>query len=56
MMTETSKQQHLKDFMERKYRKLIEEAYNLKYTDHALSDVLTYEALQLDQKLKFLQF
>ncbi len=46
----------LKEYLERKHRRLIEEAYNVKYTDSSLSDVLTYEALQLDQKLKFLEF
>lgn len=41
--------------MQRKYMRLIEEAYNIRYTDSGMSDVLTYEALKLDQKLKFLQ-
>ncbi len=55
-MTTPSKHIRLKKYLERKHKRLIEEAYNLKYTDSSLSDVLTYEALQLDQKLKFLQF
>lgn len=55
-MTAQSKHKRIKSYMERKYRKLVEEAYNVKYTDHELSDVLSYEALKLDQKLKFLQF
>ena len=42
--------------MQRKHQKLVEESYNLMYTDHAKSDVLTYEALQLDKKMKFLKF
>lgn len=55
-MNAASKHKRLKSYLERKYSKLIEEAYNLKYTDHERSDVLTFEALQLDQKLKFLEF
>ena len=43
-------------FLESKYRKLVEEAYNLKYIDSSQSDILSYEALQLDQKIKFLRF
>ncbi len=50
------KHKRLKTFMERKHKRLVEEAYNLKFTDHEKSDVLTYEALKLDQKIKFLQF
>ncbi|TVZ51721.1 Lacal_2735 family protein [Dokdonia sp. Hel_I_53] len=53
-MSSISKHQRIRNYMERKHRKLVEEAYNLQYTDHERSDVLTFEALQLDQKLKFL--
>ena len=45
-----------KRFLEQKYRRLLEEAYNLQYTDHSLSDILTYEALQLRNKISFLRF
>ncbi|MFT5890598.1 MAG: hypothetical protein ACI9Y7_000691 [Dokdonia sp.] len=55
-MKTTSKHIQFKEYLEKKHKRLIEEAYNVKYTDSSLSDVLTYEALQLDQKLKFLQF
>lgn len=55
-MTTNSKHSKVKEYLERKYKRLIEEAYNIEFTDASLSDVLTYEALQLDQKLKFLQF
>ncbi len=55
-MKTISKHIQFKEYLERKHKRLIEEAYNLEYTDASLSDVLTYEALQLDQKLKFLQF
>ncbi len=55
-MIAASKHQRLKSFMERKYKRLVEEAYNYEYTDHSLSDVCTFEALKLDQKLKFLKY
>ncbi len=55
-MNAIAKQKRLKSYLERKYMKVVEEAYNIKYTDHEKSDVLAYEALQLDKKLKFLQF
>lgn len=55
-MTTQSKHIEFKKYLEQKYKRLIEEAYNLEFTDASLSDVLTYEALQLDQKLKFLKF
>lgn len=55
-LTSASKHKRLKNFLERKYQRLVEEAYNLKYTDASTSDILTFEALKLDQKLKFLQF
>jgi len=44
-----------KNYLERKYKKLIEEAYNVQYTDHSLSDILTYDALRLRHKLSFFQ-
>ena len=44
----------MKRFLERKYGRLIEESYNLKYTEDSKSDVLAFEAIQLEQKLKFL--
>lgn len=55
-MKTISKHIQCKEYLERKHKRLIEEAYNLEFTDASMSDVLTYEALQLDQKLKFLQF
>ncbi|MFT6601537.1 MAG: adenine/guanine phosphoribosyltransferase-like PRPP-binding protein [Dokdonia donghaensis] len=56
MTTVASKHKRLKSFMQRKHKKLVEESYNIMYTDHEKSDVLTYEALQLDKKIKFLKF
>lgn len=54
-MTVQAKHQRYHSFLERKYKRLVEEAYNLQYTDHSLSDILTYEALHLYQKIRFLQ-
>lgn len=55
-MNAASKHKYLHLYLQQKHKKIVEEAYNLMYTDHELSDVLTFEALQIDQKLKFLQF
>ncbi len=54
-METTAKQKRYKNYLERKYKKLIEEAYNVQYTDHSLSDILTYDALRLRHKLSFFQ-
>ena len=54
-MKTSSKHVQVKEYLERKHKRLTEEAYNVKYTDASLSDVLTFEALKLDKKLKFLQ-
>lgn len=37
--------------LERKYANFIEEAYNIKYTDHSLSDILYYEAHKLKRMI-----
>jgi len=37
------------------YKQLTEEAYNLFFTDTSLSDILSYEASLLYQKITFLQ-
>lgn len=55
-MTAEAKHKRYKNFLERKYKRLVEEAYNVQYTDHSLSDILFYEALHLYQKMNFLQF
>lgn len=55
-MNSDSKHKQLWPYLQQKHKNLVEEAYNLKYTNHERSDILTFEALQLDQKLKFLQF
>ena len=43
-----------RDFLIIKYKKLVE-AYNLKFVDSSLSDILSFEALKIDQKIKFLR-
>lgn len=55
MITETKHKRYL-NFLERKYKRLVEEAYNVQYTDHSLSDILSFEALNLRQKITYLQF
>lgn len=40
----------------KRYKKLIERAYNLKHTDHELSDISEYKALKLLNKLNKLKF
>lgn len=54
MKTE-AKHKRYASFLENKYKRLVEEAYNIRYTDHSLSDILMYEALRIDQKMRFLQ-
>ncbi len=39
-----------------KYKQLIEEAYNLRQTDSALSDISEYRAIELLDKLNRLKF
>lgn len=49
------KHKELKRELTIKHRRLLEEAYSIKYTEDSLSDVLTFEAIQLENKLRFLQ-
>lgn len=39
-----------------RYKQLIEEAYNLRQTDHALSDISEYKAIQLLHKINRLRY
>ena len=39
-----------------KYKQLMEEAYNLRQTDHALSDISEYKAIQLLHKINRLRY
>lgn len=45
-----------KSKLQKKYKKLIEEAYNFRQTDHALSDISEYRALKLLDKLNKLTY
>lgn len=42
--------------LKKKYRQLIEEAYNLRQTDHALSDFSEYKATKVLHKINKLKF
>ncbi|WP_353778114.1 Lacal_2735 family protein [Winogradskyella sp. 3972H.M.0a.05] len=39
-----------------RYKQLIEQAYNLRQTDHALSDVSEYRAIKLLNKINRLKY
>ncbi|WP_262732579.1 Lacal_2735 family protein [Gaetbulibacter sp. NE] len=39
-----------------RYKQLIEQAYNLRQTDHALSDVSEYKAIKLLNKINRLKY
>jgi hypothetical protein len=51
----TTIKQH-RDKLRKKYKLLIEEAYNLRQTDHALSDFSEYRAMQLLNRMNRLKF
>jgi len=42
--------------LNKRYKQLIEQAYNLRQTDHALSDISEYRALKLLNKLNRLKY
>ena len=42
--------------LNRRYKQLVEQAYNLRQTDHALSDDSEFKALKLLHKLNQLKF
>ncbi len=42
--------------LNRRYKQLVEQAYDLRQTDHALSDVSEYRAMKLLNKLNKLKF
>ena len=46
---------HQKKLNER-YKQLVEQAYNLRQTDHALSDISEYKALKLLDELNRLKY
>lgn len=39
-----------------RYKQLMEDAYNFRQTDHALSDISEYQAMQLLNRLNRLKF
>ncbi len=42
--------------LNKRYKLLIEQAYNLRQTDHAMSDLSEYKALKLLNKMNRLKF
>lgn len=42
--------------LNKRYKQLVEQAYNLRQTDHAQSDVSEYKALKLLNKLNRLKY
>lgn len=55
-MSQPSKIKAHKTRLQKQYKKLIEEAYNLSQTDSAMSDISEYRALKLLNKLNRLNF
>ena len=45
-----------KSKLKQQYLQLIEDAYNLKQTDHALSDFFEYKAMKILNKINKLKF
>ncbi len=42
--------------LHKKYKRLVEKAYNFRQTDHALSDISEYRAIKLLDKLNKLKY
>lgn len=42
--------------LQKRYKQLIEQAYNVRQTDHALSDISEYKAIKLLNKLNRLKY
>jgi len=42
--------------LDKRYKQLIEQAYNFRQTDHALSDISEYKAIKLLDKLNKLKY
>ena len=55
-MTKLFKIQERKRELQKRYKTLVEEAYNFRQTDHALSDISEYRALKLLDKLNKLTY
>ncbi len=55
-MSKSSKIKEHQNKLQRQYKQLIEDAYNFRQTDSALSDISEYRALKLLNKLNRLRF
>ncbi|MCF6295981.1 MAG: Lacal_2735 family protein [Flavobacteriaceae bacterium] len=55
-MSKSSKIKENQHKLLKQYKQLIEDAYNFRQTDSALSDILEYRALKLLDKLNRLNF
>jgi len=55
-MTKSSKIKEHQNKLQRQYKQLIEDAYNFRQTDAALSDISEFRALKLLDKLNKLNF
>lgn len=55
-MTNLNQLLHKKKKLNQKYKQLIEDAYNLRPTDHALSDFSEYKATKILNKINKLEF
>jgi len=55
-MTNLNKLLEKKKKLNKKYHQLIEDAYNLRQTDHALSDFSEYKATKVLHKINKLKF
>ena len=55
-MSNSSKIKDNQNKLQKQYKQLIEDAYNFRQTDAALSDIMEYRALKLLDKLNRLHF
>ncbi|MFD1064016.1 Lacal_2735 family protein [Winogradskyella litorisediminis] len=55
-MTNPSKLIKKKQKLKKRYLRLVEEAYNFKQTNHELSDIAEFKALQVLHRLNQLKF
>ncbi|RLD28833.1 MAG: hypothetical protein DRI75_05460 [Bacteroidetes bacterium] len=55
-MSKSSKIKENQNKLQKQYKQLIEDAYNFRQTDSALSDILEYNALKLLEELNRLKY
>jgi len=55
-MNQSSDIKENKNELQKQYKQLIEDAYNFRQTDSALSDIMEYRALKLLDQLNRLKF